>query len=80
MWQHACLLKRGRAVHCWQEFSVVSYTLLLAMIEYKTLILRGDHAAAAEILPQIPQACPRLPALYSSARKHTSDIICAGDE
>ncbi len=39
-----------------QEFSVVSYTLLLAMIEYKTLILRGDHAAAAEILPQIPQA------------------------
>ena len=38
---------------------MVSYTLLLAMIEYKTLILRGNHTAAAEILPQIPQARAR---------------------
>lgn len=38
-----------------QEFSVMGYTLLLSMIEYKTLVLRGDYAAAAEILPQIPQ-------------------------
>lgn len=41
-----------------QEFSVVSYTLLLSLIEYKTLVLRRDYAAANEILPQIPQACP----------------------
>ncbi len=44
---------------CVQEFSVMSYTLLLSMIEYKTLVLRGDYAGANEILPQIPMA--RLP-------------------
>lgn len=38
-----------------QEFGVVGYTLLLSMIEYKTLVMRGDMDAAAEILPQIPQ-------------------------
>ena len=40
-----------------QEFGVVGYTLLLSVIEYKTLVLRGDMEAAAEILPQIPQVC-----------------------
>ncbi len=50
-----------------QEFSVAGYTLLLSLIEYKTLVLRGDMEAANEILPQIPQAChcspllPRMP-------------------
>jgi hypothetical protein len=39
-----------------QEFSVMGYTLLLSLIEYKTLVLRGDYDAANEILPQIPQA------------------------
>lgn len=38
-----------------QEFGVVGYTLLLSVIEYKTLVLRGDMEAAADILPQIPQ-------------------------
>ncbi|EIE20843.1 coatomer protein complex, beta prime [Coccomyxa subellipsoidea C-169] len=38
-----------------KEFSVMSYTLLLSLIEYKTLVLRKDYAAANEILPQIPQ-------------------------
>lgn len=40
-----------------QDFGVVGYTLLLSVIEYKTLVLRGDMEAAAEILPQIPQVC-----------------------
>lgn len=40
-----------------QEFSVAGYTLLLSLIEYKTLVLRGDMEAANEILPTIPQAC-----------------------
>eukprot|EP00898_Chlorokybus_atmophyticus_P005738 jgi/Chlat1/6165/Chrsp41S09032 len=38
-----------------KEFSVISYTLLLSLIEYKTLILRGDNAAAEQILPTIPK-------------------------
>lgn len=34
--------------------SVVSYTLLLSMIEYKTLVLRGDLEGAEAVLPNIP--------------------------
>ena len=45
-----------------QEFGVVGYTLLLSVIEYKTLVMRGDMDAAAEILPQIPQARAGRPA------------------
>ena len=37
-----------------KEFSVVSYTLSLSLIEYKTLILRGEVDAAEELLPTIP--------------------------
>jgi coatomer subunit beta' len=40
-----------------QEFSVIGYTLLLSLIEYKTLVMRGDIDQANEILPQIPQVC-----------------------
>ena len=38
-----------------KEFSVVSFTLLLSLIEYKTLVLRGEMEAAEELLPSIPQ-------------------------
>ena len=38
-----------------REFSVVSYTLLMSAIEFKTLVLREEVAAAFELLPQIPE-------------------------
>ncbi|XP_028091588.1 coatomer subunit beta'-1-like isoform X1 [Camellia sinensis] len=38
-----------------KEFNVVGYTLLLGLIEYKTLVMRGDLERANEILPSIPQ-------------------------
>ena len=41
-----------------QEFGVVSYTLLLSLIEYKTLVLREDMEAAQQLLPTIPKVCP----------------------
>ncbi|CAL5443993.1 unnamed protein product [Camellia sinensis] len=37
------------------EFNVVGYTLLLSLIEYKTLVMRGDLERANEILPSIPK-------------------------
>eukprot|EP00884_Botryococcus_braunii_P001163 jgi/Botrbrau1/11047/Bobra.92_2s0018.1 len=37
-----------------KEFGVVSYTLLLSLIEYKTAVMREDMEAAAQILPSIP--------------------------
>ncbi|KAA8535000.1 hypothetical protein F0562_030003 [Nyssa sinensis] len=38
-----------------REFNVVGYTLLLSLIEYKTLVMRGDLEHANEILRSIPQ-------------------------
>ncbi|ORX42014.1 Coatomer, beta' subunit [Hesseltinella vesiculosa] len=38
-----------------RDASVYSYSLSLAVIQYQTAVLRGDVAAATEILPQIPQ-------------------------
>ncbi|GAB4823453.1 hypothetical protein N2152v2_010499 [Parachlorella kessleri] len=38
-----------------KDFSVVSYTLLLSVVEYKTLVLRGDLETAAQVLETIPQ-------------------------
>lgn len=37
-----------------KEFNVMSYTLLLSLIEYKTLVLREDWESAEAILPTIP--------------------------
>ncbi|XP_048337202.1 coatomer subunit beta'-2 [Ziziphus jujuba] len=38
-----------------KEFNVMGYTLLLSLIEYKTLVMRGDMDRANEILPSIPK-------------------------
>ncbi|KAH9622387.1 hypothetical protein KSS87_012785 [Heliosperma pusillum] len=37
-----------------KEFNVIGYTLLLSLIEYKTLVMRGDFESACAILPTIP--------------------------
>ncbi|KAH9325677.1 hypothetical protein KI387_005855, partial [Taxus chinensis] len=38
-----------------KEFNVVGYTLLLSLIEYKTLVMRGDLQRANEVLSIIPR-------------------------
>ncbi|TYI89665.1 hypothetical protein E1A91_D03G070700v1 [Gossypium mustelinum] len=38
-----------------KEFNVMGYTLLLSLIEYKTLVMQGDLERANEILPSIPK-------------------------
>ncbi|KAI3712040.1 hypothetical protein L1987_70589 [Smallanthus sonchifolius] len=38
-----------------KEFNVVGYTLLLTLIEYKTLVMRGDIERASGVLPSIPK-------------------------
>ena len=37
-----------------RDYGIYSFTLLLQLIEYKTLVMRGDEEAAAEVLPTIP--------------------------
>ncbi|KAF3441935.1 hypothetical protein FNV43_RR15851 [Rhamnella rubrinervis] len=37
-----------------KDFNVVGYSLLLTLIEYKTLVMRGDLERASQVLPTIP--------------------------
>ena len=50
-----------------REFGVVAYTLLLALIEYKTLIIRGDLENAAKTLPNVPKVSLELVAFADVA-------------
>lgn len=47
--------KYADVFHLSWECSVIGYTLLLSLIEYKTLVMRGDLDKANEILPTIPK-------------------------
>ncbi|KAL8232387.1 hypothetical protein R6Q57_002165 [Mikania cordata] len=38
-----------------KEFNVIGYTLLLTLIEYKTLVMRGDLEHANDVFPSIPK-------------------------
>ena len=49
---------------------MVSYTLLLSLIEYKTLVLREDMEAAQQLLPSIPKV--RLPFLTQNMHQNWS--------
>ncbi|CAH9056372.1 unnamed protein product [Cuscuta epithymum] len=49
------LANQSRIYFIDREFNVIGYTLLLGLIEYKTLVIRGDLERANEILPSIPK-------------------------
>ena len=42
---------------CRQEYGIIGYTLLMSLIEYKTLVMREDYEGANSMLPTIPQVC-----------------------
>mmetsp|Transcript_31650 Transcript_31650/g.94312 ORF Transcript_31650/g.94312 Transcript_31650/m.94312 type:complete len:1010 (-) Transcript_31650:167-3196(-) len=48
------LAQQSRVFLIDKEFSLMSYTLLLSMIELKTLVMRGDVAGALALLPNVP--------------------------
>lgn len=52
---------------------MVSYTLLLSLIEYKTLVLREDMQAAQQLLPSIPKVIFLL-AAYQTHIHRTADV------
>lgn len=58
-----------------KDFSVVSYTLLLSLIEYKTLVLRGEFEAAEELLPTIPKERHNNMARFLESRGLVSDAL-----
>ena len=48
------LPRDGRVYITDRDLNVVSYQLSLAVVEYQTLVLRGDLELAQSILPDIP--------------------------
>lgn len=58
-----------------KEFNVMSYTLLLSLIEYKTLILREDWEGAEAILPTIPTDQLNSVARFLEAQGRTEDAL-----
>ncbi|KAG5026055.1 hypothetical protein JHK86_021969 [Glycine max] len=58
-----------------KEFNVMGYTLLLSLIEYKTLVMRGDLERANEILPSIPKEHHNSVARFLESRGMTEDAL-----
>jgi coatomer subunit beta' len=58
-----------------KEFNVVSYTLLLSLLEYKTLVLREELEAAEDILPTIPTDQLNTIARFLESRSFVADAL-----
>ncbi|GFZ11808.1 coatomer, beta' subunit [Actinidia rufa] len=58
-----------------KEFNVMGYTLLLSLIEYKTLVMRGDLEQANEILPSIPKEHHNSVARFLESRGMIEDAL-----
>nr|POF00934.1 coatomer subunit beta' [Quercus suber] len=48
------LTRDGRVYVCDKDVQVTSFALSVSVIEYQTLVLRGDLDSASEMLPEIP--------------------------
>ena len=58
-----------------KNFSVVSFTLLLTVVEFKTLVLRGELEAAEEVLETIPVEQHNSIARFLESRGLVSDAL-----
>nr|KJB13138.1 hypothetical protein B456_002G058900 [Gossypium raimondii] len=58
-----------------KEFNVMGYTLLLSLIEYKTLVMQGDLERANEILPSIPKEHHNSVAQFLESRGMIEDAL-----
>ncbi|KAL1199366.1 Coatomer subunit beta'-1 [Cardamine amara subsp. amara] len=58
-----------------KEFNIIGYTLLLSLIEYKTLVMRGDLEQANQILPSIPKEHHNSVAHFLESRGMTEDAL-----
>ncbi|XP_047101692.1 coatomer subunit beta' [Schistocerca piceifrons] len=48
--------REDRLYLCDKELGVVSYQLLVSVLEYQTAVMRGDFATADRVLPTVPQS------------------------
>ncbi|XP_062073268.1 coatomer subunit beta'-1-like [Humulus lupulus] len=58
-----------------KDFNVKGYTLLLSLIEYKTLVMRGDLDHANQILPTIPPEHHNSVARFLESRGMLDDAL-----
>ncbi|XP_059457505.1 coatomer subunit beta'-2 isoform X2 [Corylus avellana] len=58
-----------------KEFNVMGYTLLVSLIEYKTLVMRGDLERASELLPSIPKEHHNSVARFLESRGMIEDAL-----
>ncbi|KAK3002757.1 hypothetical protein RJ639_019894, partial [Escallonia herrerae] len=58
-----------------KEFNVIGYTLLLSLIEYKTLVMRGDLEQANQVLPSIPKEHLNSVARFLESRGMIEDAL-----
>jgi coatomer subunit beta' len=58
-----------------KQFGVVSYTLLLSLIEYKTLVLRGEMDAAETLMATIPKDQYNSVAKFLEARGQVAEAL-----
>ncbi|KAG2729137.1 hypothetical protein I3760_01G235700 [Carya illinoinensis] len=58
-----------------KEFNVIGYTLLVSLIEYKTLVMRGDLERASEVLPSIPKEHHNSVARFLESRGMIEDAL-----
>ncbi|KAL3631857.1 hypothetical protein CASFOL_024841 [Castilleja foliolosa] len=58
-----------------KEFNVMGFTLLLSLIEYKTLVMRGDLERASHILPSIPKDHHNSVAHFLESRGMVEDAL-----
>lgn len=58
-----------------QEYSIVSYTLLLSVVEYKTLVMRGDMESAAQVLENVPKEELNGIAKFLEAKGHMQEAL-----
>ncbi|KAJ6814611.1 coatomer subunit beta'-1-like isoform X2 [Iris pallida] len=58
-----------------KEFNVIGYTLLLSLIEYKTLVMRGELDRANEVLQSIPKEHHNSVAHFLESRGMPEDAL-----
>ncbi|KMZ56206.1 Coatomer subunit beta'-1 [Zostera marina] len=58
-----------------KEFNIMGYTLLLSLIEYKTLVMRGDFDSANQILHTIPTEHHNSVAHFLESRGMVKDAL-----
>ena len=54
---------------------MVSYTLLLSVVEYKTLVMRGDMESAAQVLENVPKEELNGIAKFLEAKGHVEEAL-----